>query len=490
MKASISTTKDEFSAKKIVIYKNNNYSFKEDEAISNSYKEKKTPDVTSSKIEWKNEDKDNEMVFQVNFANEIYGGATFERGFVQEEIKNVLSTTSSILTANREKFDLDPRGKESRPTPVVIVGQIKDFDDVGLPYGWNDSKWNQEAKSMIKRSDSPNVFNELAIAANSIKKYGDDDEKSVKALFNNALAGFRLAKEVAGNKKCKIKTGLFGAGAFHNSPEFSIAMQHLASRIANVDVEFCGIDLSKRNYIKGIFDRVDQMIDSGMNLNQITNQLIKNWKTANLDNKGWRISKEIPEIIENILTPRSSPAIKKVTKLTKNTLNSDIIKLLDDYRSSGDVTNTLKAQINQIVAQGNTQNREFFTPQIYSGIGAKTNLTYDKTNCQLRLQITEVFDGGIAQKLGMKADETIVIKYQKEEVKDLQEFAHKAICAIRNLSVKDLEISYESNTKSHFNLKEELIKQNSGNLFYNKRIINNLDDVKAINSGSHREHLR
>jgi hypothetical protein len=430
------------------------------------------------------------MVFQVNFANEIYGGATFGKGFVQEEIKNVLSTTSSILTANREKFDLDPRGKESRPTPVVIVGQIKDFDDVGLPYGWNDSKWNQKAKSMIKRSDSPNVFNELAIAANSIKKYGDDDEKSVKALFNNALAGFRLAKEVAGSKNCKIKTGLFGAGAFHNSPEFSIAMQHLASRIADVDVEFCGIDLSKRNYIKGIFDRVDQMIDSGMNLNQITNQLIKNWKTANLDNKGWRISKEIPEISKNILTPRSSPAIKKVTKLTKNTLNSDIIKLLDDYRSSGDVTNTLKAQINQIVAQGNTQNREFFTPQIYSGIGAETNLTYDKTNCQLRLQITEVFDGGIAQKLGMKADETIVIKYQKEEVKDLQEFAHKAICAIRNLSVKDLEISYESNTKSHFNLKEELIKQNSGNLSYNKRIINNLDDVKAINSGSHREHLR
>ena len=41
MKASISKTKDEFSAKKIVIYKNNNYSFKEDEAISNSYKEKK-----------------------------------------------------------------------------------------------------------------------------------------------------------------------------------------------------------------------------------------------------------------------------------------------------------------------------------------------------------------------------------------------------------------------------------------------------------------
>lgn len=177
-----------------------------------------------------------------------------------------------------------------------------------------------------------------------------------------------------------------------------------------------------------------------------------------------------------------------MTKLTKNTLNPDIIKLLDDCRSSGNVTNTLN-KINQIVALGNTQNREFFTPQIYSGIGAETNLTYDKTNCQLRLQIKEVFDGGIADKLGMKADETIVIKYQKEEVKDLQEFAYKAICAIRNLSVTDLEISYESNTKSHFDLKKELIKQNSGNLFYNKRIINNLD-VKAINLGLHREPLR
>ena len=55
---------------------------------------------------------------------------------------------------------------------------------------------------------------------------------------------------------------------------------------------------------------------------------------------------------------------------------------------------------------------------------------------------------------------------------------------------KEKKVKKEKPKKEQSISIEELIKQNSGNLSYNKRIINNLDDVKAINSGSNREHLR
>ena len=90
----------------IRIYKKNDYEFSPEEKIS-PRKIEKIPTVTSEKIDWKKEGSDEEMVFQVNFANSTYGGATFGRGFVQEEIKNVLSTTASIYNfriSNKRSF--------------------------------------------------------------------------------------------------------------------------------------------------------------------------------------------------------------------------------------------------------------------------------------------------------------------------------------------------------------------------------------------------
>lgn len=295
--------KPELADKAIKIYKNAAAAEFDPRAQIKDLKAKKNPAVTPGKIEWTEEDSGTEMVFQVNFASQNYGGTTFGRGFVQEEIKNVLSTTSSILTANKSFLKLeprDPRNKE-KPTPVVIVGQIKDFTGANsLPYGWSDTKWSGKPNQMTKPSRAPTAFNELAIAADELKKiYGLDNEKSVKSLFNNALAGFKLAKEVADGegKSCKIKTGLFGAGAFHNSPEFSIAMQYLAARIADVEIEFCGIALDKKPYIEAIFSRVDEMIGSKMSLDDVvTKELLGRWKGNVDDRSGWRTDKNIPPL--------------------------------------------------------------------------------------------------------------------------------------------------------------------------------------------------
>lgn len=303
MKAGISELeKPELANKAIKIYKNAAADEFDTAAQIKDLKAKKNPAVTPGKIEWAEEGLDKEMVFQVNFASQEYGGGTFGRGFVQEEIKNVLSTTSSILTANKDFLDLAPRdlGDKEKPTPVVIVGQIKDFTGTdSLPYGWKEDQWKKSHDSMI-RSSAPTAFNELAIAANNLgKSYGSDDEKSVKSLFNNALAGFKLAKEVADGegKSCKIKTGLFGAGAFHNSPEFSIAMQYLAARIADVEIEFCGIAPAKKPYIEAIFSRVDEMIGSKMNLDDVVKEeLLGKWKGNVDDRSGWRIDKNIPPL--------------------------------------------------------------------------------------------------------------------------------------------------------------------------------------------------
>ncbi len=478
----------EFSEKNITIYKKKDYSFNENAAIKISDTERK-PEVTSNKIEWKNEDYDNKMVFQVNFANSSYGGGTFGDGFVQEEIKNVLSTTASILTANNnhQKLDLNPRNR-NKPTPVVIVGQIKDFDaKEGLPYGRKDKKWGNKTDSMITKSNYPNFFNELAIAANPIKCYGEDDSESAKALFNNAFAGFQLAKEVAGNKKCKIKTGLFGAGAFHNSPEFSIAMQYLASRIADIDIEFCGIDEKKHDYIKTIFDRVNEMISSKMSLDSIVNQLMTNWKSkSGIEEKGgWRKgTNNIPPLNESVFpntTPSTSFAIQgRPLKLTQNSLDNDIIYALQVYEKGANPLEdlkTLKININKSFAKLTIQDQKFLTPKMYSGIGVKTKLIYDKSNCQVKFQIAEVFPSGIAKKLGMEVGNTIVIRYENGQ--DPEKVAHKAICAIRNLSVEDLRISYDGNAKLKSSLEIKLKNQDSGNLFYNEKVINNFNQTEA-----------
>ncbi len=263
---------------------------------------KKNPAVSSKLIKWEIEGVSSNMVFQVNFASKEYGGGTFENGFVQEEIKNVLSTTASVLTANNVSLGLAPR-KGEKPTPVVIVGQVKDFNNVNLPYGWGGAEWDKAAGPMIKDC-APTTFNELAIAANNLgSNYGSDTEQSVKALFNNSLAGFKLAKEVADaeHKSCKIKTGLFGAGAFHNSPEFSIAMQYLAARIADVEIEFCGIGQDKHAHVEQIFERVDEMISSEMSLDDIVKkELLEKWTSVRLDPgtraAGWRAGEDIPSL--------------------------------------------------------------------------------------------------------------------------------------------------------------------------------------------------
>ena len=303
MKLGISALeKPELADKAIKIYKNAAADEFDTTAQIKDLKVKKNPAVNPGKIEWAEEGSDKEMVFQVNFASQEYGGGTFRKGFVQEEIKNVLSTTSSILTANKTSLGLAPRDArdKEKPTPVVIVGQIKDFTGTdSLPYGWKEDQWKKSSDLMIK-SSAPTAFNELAIAANNLgKSYGSDNEQSVKSLFNNALAGFKLAKEVADEegKSCKIKTGLFGAGAFHNSPEFSIAMQYLAARIADVEIEFCGIALDKKPYIEAIFSRVDEMIGSKMSLDDVvTKELLGKWKGNVDDRSGWRTDKNIPPL--------------------------------------------------------------------------------------------------------------------------------------------------------------------------------------------------
>jgi len=475
----------EISQKQITIYKKEDYKKENQISISGA---KRKPKVISEKIEWKGEDSDNEMVFQVNFANPNYGGGTFGEGFVQEEIKNVLSTTASILTANKEQLNLNPRSRDDKPTPVVIVGQIKDFDNIDLPYGWNDNKWENPTNKMIKRSDKPEVFNELAIAANRLNgDYGNDTAESVKTLFNNALAGFHLAKNVAGNKNCKIKTGLFGAGAFRNSPEFSIAMQYLASRIANVEIEFCGINKDPRS-INTIFDRVDEMISSGMSLESIANHLITNWKSKiGVDSEGWKKGGiDIPTLDESVSlnkTPSTSFVVRgKPSRLTQNSLNPNIINALKDYaegKNSSENLKDLKTKINNSVANLGLQDQEFLKPKIYSGIGVKTKLIYDESNCQVKFQIAEVFEGGIAQNLEMKVGNTIVIEYQRG--KDPKKVAREAICAIRNLSVENLKISYEGNERLNSRLKSDLGRQDSGDLFHNNSVINDFDQNKARN---------
>jgi hypothetical protein len=72
-----------------------------------------------------------------------------------------------------------------------------------------------------------------------------------------------------------------------------------------------------------------------------------------------------------------------------------------------------------------------------------------------------------------------VIEYQKG--KDPKKVAHEAICAIRNLSVKNLKISYEGNERLNSSLKSDLGRQDSGDLFHNNSVINDFDQNKATN---------
>ncbi len=304
---------------------------------------KKNPAVSSKLIKWEIEGVSSNMVFQVNFASKEYGGETFGSGFVQEEIKNVLSTTASVLTANNVSLGLAPR-KGEKPTPVVIVGQVKDFNNANLPYGWGGAEWDAAADSMIKDC-APTTFNELAIAANNLgRNYGSDTEQSVKALFNNALAGFQLAKKVADaeHKSCKIKTGLFGAGAFHNSPEFSIAMQYLAARIADVEIEFCGIGRDKHAHVEQIFERVDEMISSEMSLDDIVKEeLLEKWTSVKSDpgTGGWRTGKEIPSLSLKKLSSKLST--KNSTFSTSNPEEKTRTAAITWFASSSEKANKI-----------------------------------------------------------------------------------------------------------------------------------------------------
>ena len=319
----------ELAKAEIKIYKEYDYTLFDTRPPITIPKTKRDPTVTAGKILWEKEGSDKEMVFQVNFASQEYGGGTFRGGFVQEEIKNVLSTTSSILTASKSFLKLWPRNKEDKPTPVVIVGQIKDFTGTdSLPYGWKEDQWKKSPDLMIKPCDPPTTFNELAIAANDLGgQYGGDTKESVESLFNNALAGFKLAKEVADEegKSCKIKTGLFGAGAFHNSPEFSIVMQYLAARIADVEIEFCGIELGKKPCVQDIFSRVDEMISSEMSLDGVVKELLENWKST-VDGRGWRAEKGIPRKVEDpsAKAPKGPSRTPVPASVTPSTLPTQI----------------------------------------------------------------------------------------------------------------------------------------------------------------------
>ena len=303
---------------------------------------RKKPAVTKTKdwVKWGAENTP-QMVFQVNYASGHYGGDTFSHGsgLVQEETKAYLSTTAALITANKDKMpkQLQDIGgmavreggkKGTKPTPVAIIGQIGDFESdpetmpAGKPRGEETPEWIAIAKgdvlpeNIITKRKKFVKFNELAIAADHIdavggKHKGNDTKETVKALFDNSLAGFQLAKQLATNQgaQCKIDTGLFGAGAFNNTAEFSIAMQYLAAQIAEVDsIEFFGIDKKfQSQQIDKITAAIDDMIDEGLSSDAIIDKVLtwqerKDVKERNV----WR--KDVPAVKAKSHTPAPTEA--------------------------------------------------------------------------------------------------------------------------------------------------------------------------------------
>ncbi len=324
--AHLKKLKNDFKNDSIGIFKKADYAYDSNAILLNHPIRKPTVSSKADWIKWGSEDT-SQMVFQVNFASGDYGGATFAKnnGLVQEETHNYLSTTAALITANKDALRMqvrsdDGNGKGNRPTPVAIVGQIGDFEadpatmPTGRPRGAATPEWiaiangTVKPESIITKRAKFVKFNELAIAADRIepvkvaggqeKPKGNDTKESVQALFNNSLAGFQLAKQLATNHgvQCKIETGLFGAGAFNNTAEISIAMQYLAARIAGINnIEFLGIDKEFQTQVAKITAAVDMMIENGLSANEVMNSVLK-WQEFEgvAERDVWR--KDVPAI--------------------------------------------------------------------------------------------------------------------------------------------------------------------------------------------------
>ncbi|MFT4553706.1 MAG: hypothetical protein ACI9S8_002347 [Chlamydiales bacterium] len=211
---------------------------------------------------------DNTEDVWVNFANQYLGGGALGRGFVQEEVMaSEMPEFAAFLAANQKnigggehtcKFqtrtgaDTASRGN---PTPLLMEGlhrvqAIRAYGHQGL------DKLNMSDPTQIRKLDSPQTVNVLAIAAPKIykKKRGTQTFKSktelksegtsrdvTQDLFNTAYAGFKLAKSrssAKGKATCTIHTGAWGSGDFGNNLVAVILAQTLAAKCAGTEVQF------------------------------------------------------------------------------------------------------------------------------------------------------------------------------------------------------------------------------------------------------------
>ncbi len=197
-----------------------------------------------------------EVVYDVNFGNrQNYGGFVLQvpKRTAQEESKAKLSAASMALAFMHQVEDRNgiidltlgehdlykPGGELSIGRPIIIEGQM--FFEEG-------HNGNRGSYKEVK---------ELALAAPKLDGKNDrpngDTLDTAKYLFYTAYNGFKLCKDSNPGKDVTVRSGLWGAGAFKNSSNVSMAMQILASKEAGINLNLShSFDKWKIDYFKDI----------------------------------------------------------------------------------------------------------------------------------------------------------------------------------------------------------------------------------------------
>jgi hypothetical protein len=206
----------------------------------------------------------------VNFSNNRLGGGWNREGNVQEEQMVQQCPELALILAHynpsRDVHNLHTRkaynnnqeqGKFAHKNvnsadPILITGVrcILPQSDGGAKSKtiYEKSDYNPLLSGFRQKGLETPRINILAIAAPELKSNETDSvysEELAVDMFVNAYEGFKLVKlnDTFNNKKTRIISGLWGAGAFGHNVKMSIALQYLAAIATKIDlIEFTGTD--------------------------------------------------------------------------------------------------------------------------------------------------------------------------------------------------------------------------------------------------------
>ena len=257
---------------------------------------------TSEYYDYQEADDNEKEFYWVDFANRRLGGGCFEHNFAMEEILVAeMSALAFLIASNlniaaKENFhknwctirtrkgknddDDDNRVMKGSPSPLVIKG-LKRVCKVDTKKAYGHKFHRITEKKLLETTDfkdKPDDVNLIAITAPKLINPTIEKQthiNTIKDLFNTVTSGFLLAKKTAEKrgKKCVIRTGPIGGGAFHNNRIVALLLQEFAAQNLDLEIHYYGYQESQIEIAKKIWKEFTEKVDTSKNIGECLNIL-------------------------------------------------------------------------------------------------------------------------------------------------------------------------------------------------------------------------